>query len=769
MPFQWLNLSEKLHINPSWFLQKKTQLSLLLKWNHLDHPIVAHILSIFIYIIVSLVFSWPTIQNFTTRVVGISVDTFFTMWFNWFFKEVLSGKLSLDPVMVLFYPKGVPLGVMGIGPLMGFFGIPFWGMGSYAIYNGAYLTAMVATGYCMFLLARSLGLTKISSIFAGIALEISPLVLYGLFGHSIKSFQGNLALYLLFLNQLAVDRAHVKRNIIFGSLSMLLCLLHDANYFIFAIITTGLFVVVKLIQGDIVNRIMFLKRLVMLTLISVVLCSPYLYNLFKAYQNSSFNVKMAGSAAVSADYSVDLAAYFLPNNYNSLFGQFTKNLVDKFPNFTPAVGVTIPLTLMVLTIIGLFKYQKKHLIFYLVFITFFLLAMGPYPRFLGEFIEINGSRIPLPFYFMAKIPGFDFMRVPSRFMMMGYVGLGITAAIGLNFLIQKFNKAKYLLGVLFLAGLVIESWWIPFPSMELPDTPEYYVELEKNTESFGVFDLPMNLPGVNFSSYEYGSYTSEAYINYMLFQMSHHKGIAAGLFGRPYLNYPIIEEMDSKHPGLFSSPELTLEGSHPAKFTNLQYELGRQNYRKVVWHKELYGEKYCKKPDSIAFVIGHKACYEAVENQKKEMAIFLEQAFGSQLAEYDDSNTVVYNVQMKKDSDLIPNLQYDANWPKKENGLQPFPQSAGIITEFPEDVNLKLMITLKSKNESQINGVGKIRFLMNGIVIGESEILSTLELDLRIPKGMNKLIVEMTPSSNELISVTNELIVQEMKFSYLKK
>lgn len=705
-------------------------------------------------------------MNFSIRVAGNSGDAFFSVWFNWLFREVLSGRLSLDPVTMLFYPKGVPLGVMGAGPLTAIFGIPFYGMGHYAIYNGAYLLAMAATGYCMFLLARSLGLNKISSIFAGIALEISPLVLQGLFvGHLIKSFQGNLALYLLFLNQLAVDRSHVKRNIIFGALSMLFCLLYDANYFIFAIIATALFVIVKFFQENKSNRLMLFKRLVALTLASIFICSPYLYKLVSSYGSSDFNVRLSNLAS-SSSYSTDLAAYFLPNSFNTIIGQFTTNLIDYFPNFSPEVGVTIPLTLLFLSIVGLFKFEKKTLFFYLIFVLFFLLAMGPYLRFLGEQIEINGNPILLPFYFLTKIPGLDFIRVPSRFMMIGYVGLAATAGLGLNFLTQKFYKGNILLGLIFLAGFGLESWWVPFPNKQLPDTPEYYVELGENPDDFGVLDLPMTIPGVNTAAYDFGSYTPDAYVYYMLYQMDHHKGIAAGYVARSYLSNPIIEEMDSKHSGLSSPQELTLAGEHPAKFSNLQYELGKLNYRKVVWHKELFGMDYCRKPDSIAFIIGHGLCYEAVEAQEKEMTTFLEQAFGSKQPEYDDGKIIVYDVQTKKDSDLIPNLQYDAHWPEKEEGLQPIPTSAGIITEFPKDVTLKMRMILKSKNGNEVHGLGMIRFLLDGKVIGESEILPTLEMNLKIPKGMNKLIVETSPVSKGQISLEDELIIQEIAFDY---
>jgi len=425
---------------------------------------VSQVLALLIFILISCLVSWPLVKNFSTRPMASIDDGFFTIWFNWFFKEVLSGNLSLDPVQILYFPKGIPWGVMGLGPLIGFFGIPFWGFGHIATLNGSYLLAMTATGYCMFLLARSLRLNWISSVFAGIALEISPLVLYGLFGHSIKAFQGNLALYLLFLNQLSVDKKHVAKNIVLGAFSMFLCLFHDANYFIFAIITTVVFVSVKFLLRSEVTRIMLLKRMALLTLSSMIICSPYLLSLFRAYQSNDFNVKMDQSVASSADYSVDLASYFLPNNFNTIFGQYKRapnsfiledpqiktntiygrflmTLENRYPNYNPSPGISLAYSLIVLVFLGLKGITKKNLPFYIIFLIFFVLALGPYLRFLGEFIRINGEKIHLPFYFLSKIPGFDFIRVPSRFMMMGYVALAAISAFGMNSILNDIAKA----------------------------------------------------------------------------------------------------------------------------------------------------------------------------------------------------------------------------------------------------------------------------------------------------------------------------------------
>jgi hypothetical protein len=734
----------------------------------LPNTFITHLLSIILFILVSIVISWPTVDNFSTRLVGNTTDTLANVWGGWFYKKAIFGTISIDPITILFYPKGVPLSVMGGGPLSGLFSIPFLGMGYYETYNGGFLLAMVATGYCMFLLARSLGMDKIPSIFAGIALEISPLILIGLvIGHPIKAFQGNLALYLLFLNQLAVDRSHMKRNIILGALSMLFCLLYDANYFIFAVIATVVFVAVKLLQNNAISRITLIKRLAVLTLVSAAICSPYLFKLAAGYGSSSFNVKLSNLAS-STSYSTDLAGYFLPNGYNTLFGQFSRNLVDTNPGFAPEVGVTIPLSLFILSIIGIFKFGKKNLFFYLVFLTFFLLAMGPYIHFLGNRIEINGNPVYLPFYYLTMIPGFDFIRVPSRFMMMGYIGLGITAALGLDFLTRRYQNMGLVLSGILLATLVAESWWVPFASSELPDVPRYYVEMGENSEEFGVLDLPMTLPGVGEAAYDFSTFTTDTYVNYMLFQMTHNKGIAAGYVARSYLNNPIIETMDSKHSGLFSPPEMTLAGERPAKFSNLQFELGQLNYRKVVWHKELFGTDYCRKPDSIAFVIGHGLCYEAVETQEKEITSFLEQAFGSREPEFDDGRMIVYDVKPYAESDLIPNLQYDANWPEKIGDQQPVPVSAGIITEFPDDVTLRMKIIFSSRDGGQIEGRGRVRFLIDGEVIGESEILPIVELNVEIPKGKGRLIFETNPSSDGQASLDEELFVQELSFSYLE-
>ncbi len=46
----------------------------------------------------------------------------------------------------------------GVGVINGFFALPFWHWGAEAAYNGTILVGLALSGYCMFLLARELGL-----------------------------------------------------------------------------------------------------------------------------------------------------------------------------------------------------------------------------------------------------------------------------------------------------------------------------------------------------------------------------------------------------------------------------------------------------------------------------------------------------------------------------------------------------------------------------------------------------------------------------------
>jgi hypothetical protein len=111
-----------------------------------------HGLVLLAYLILSIGLTWPLVPNFTGSLTGMG-DNKHHLWMLWHTRQALLGQDSLFHTSLLYYPYGVTLLTNALGPLMGFFVLPFWPLGPEAVYNGAVLIGFWLTGYCMYLLA----------------------------------------------------------------------------------------------------------------------------------------------------------------------------------------------------------------------------------------------------------------------------------------------------------------------------------------------------------------------------------------------------------------------------------------------------------------------------------------------------------------------------------------------------------------------------------------------------------------------------------------
>jgi hypothetical protein len=109
------------------------------------------------YLVLSVALTWPLVRNFRTALIGLG-DPQHYLWVLWHYKEAFLGREPLFSTALLYYPQGSSLWTQGMGPLAGWLALPFWLLGPEAAYNGLVLVGFWFTGYCLYLLARGLGL-----------------------------------------------------------------------------------------------------------------------------------------------------------------------------------------------------------------------------------------------------------------------------------------------------------------------------------------------------------------------------------------------------------------------------------------------------------------------------------------------------------------------------------------------------------------------------------------------------------------------------------
>jgi hypothetical protein len=161
--------------------------------------------------------------------------------------------------------------------------------------------------------------------------------------------------------------------------------------------------------------------------------------------------------------------------------------------------------------------------FYLaLFISTLVLAVGPFLMVDGSFIEVGGSPVKLPFYYLfTYLPGFDIIRHPARLMSLGY--LVMAALVALSFRqIDLRGPARTCTAALLALMFVGEYLFLapvvyPLPTVDAR-CPEHCRFLRDQPGDFAIVHLPFN-----------SEFNREDI--YKFYQTFHHKKLGNGFLG----------------------------------------------------------------------------------------------------------------------------------------------------------------------------------------------------------------------------------------------
>ncbi len=123
-------------------------------------------------------------------------------------------------------------------------------------------------------------------------------------------------------------------------------------------------------------------------------------------------------------------------------------------------------------------------------ILFLILAMG-------NFIDILGLKIPLPFQILRHIFPFSLARAPNRFFVFTLISAAVMSGFVLAYLAQNLKRKHLILfSIPLLAFLLAERMIFPFP-MQTAKVPEFYRTIAADKEDYAIADLPIYNPGYN--------------------------------------------------------------------------------------------------------------------------------------------------------------------------------------------------------------------------------------------------------------------------------
>jgi hypothetical protein len=354
-------------------------------------------------------------------------------------------------------------------------------------------------------------------------------------------------------------------------------LLQNGNQFLFAVVGLAVVAVLQLAGAPRADRKPLVGRIALTAAVSVAACSPLLVAIVSAASHRWMRVSLGD---LSGYYAPDLLQLLAPSIHQALAGSwfypnptflfdFTRHPI--VASLAPRPGwygsgmetaVTIPLSALALAIAAWrVEGGRARTWLWLAFVCT-LLSLGPFLRVAGQ-TEFTSARfrLPLPQAALSRLPGFDVMRTPGRFMMIGSVGWSVAAAIGLAAVARRLGwRTDLCAGV---AGLVVlvECWPAAWPQQVLPPAPGFYRSIATEGARYAVLDLPAGWLGRN-------DYSSA----YAYYQVIHRKPIAWSYLSREYFRYPV--------PGLNA-----LWDPRFIDYRVTRRRLVGLGYRYVVWHK----------------------------------------------------------------------------------------------------------------------------------------------------------------------------------------
>jgi len=499
----------------------------------------------FYYFLIACGVTYPLIFNLRSTLAGYH-DAWQFVWNLWWVKTaVFSGQSPLF-THLLHHPTGISLLFHTLTFVNTIPGIILQTiLGLTTTYNLLVLLNFALTGLGVYLLAFYLSKNKFTSFIAGAIVAFSPFMITRSWGHlNLMSF-GWLAIFLLYFIKMLKDETDWKKPAIF----LILAALADWYYFFYILI----FVVLYLIYILITQLKSFSRKitinLALTFLAALIVLSPYLGPMiYQKITNPDFN--LPGHDPIF--YSIDLYAYFIPGQ-TSFLGQDIPNIWSHWTGQNENIAY-LGIGVLILMLYALFKIRSKKIIFwFLTFLIFAILSLGPYLHINGEAIRT----VRLPYYYMNQyIPFVSMQGMPSRFVVMAYLAAALLVSFALSDILKWKHFIKFIIAALITVIIVLDYWPIKFKISPL-SVPEFYYTLQKDPGDFAILD------------------TSAETSKVMFYQTIHHKKLIGGYTSREIVSTKKFLENTPVISNIYFGKDFDTEEADPSilKSYNIKYIL----------------------------------------------------------------------------------------------------------------------------------------------------------------------------------------------------
>ncbi len=503
---------------------------------------IPHLFALCSYLALTLVLTYPLIREFTRAIPGDGFDGWQNVWNLWWVKRALLVEGS-NPYFtrLLDYPAGVYLHFHTLNIFNGLTFLPLTlNAGALVAYNSAALFSFVVGGYGSYLLALWLlpagcpaFLRHLAAFVSGFVFVFSPYHMAHLLGHmqliSLEWLPFYALVVLMLLRRVVQAQGRwLGSTLSYSALAALLLVLValcDWYYAFYMALLSLLFWAWAVARQRTRAAAARASVAMAMTGLFFLLATAVLW--IPMVQETLRSDYMVPPAESVERLSADLSAFLTPSTLHPWWGAWVATWAERFTASLSERTVFVGYSVLALALIALLGYRRRAALWGVAALLFAILALGPWLHIGGTTRFGAIGPLPLPYLLLHQlVPLLRVARSVSRFSVVVMLALGVLAALGSAWLLQKAEarsgsqRSKGLPGLITLAliGVIgLEYLAVPYP-VSFPETHPFHYQLAREAGAFAVMDIPMD---------EWDRPAN------LLFQTVHGKPLISGYTSRP--------------------------------------------------------------------------------------------------------------------------------------------------------------------------------------------------------------------------------------------
>jgi hypothetical protein len=143
----------------------------------------------------------------------------------------------------------------------------------------------------------------------------------------------------------------------------------------------------------------------------------------------------------------------------------------------------LPLLVLKTNVMDVLRRRSTFAFYIAATIILGLLCCGPVLR-TGDAVIFD----PMPYRWLMAVPGFDQLRVPTRFWMLGTLCLAVAAALAFARLVPTAGRRRTVAFVVVSACLLLDGWT---NGIHMADAPQQWPRVERRADARPILELPL--------------------------------------------------------------------------------------------------------------------------------------------------------------------------------------------------------------------------------------------------------------------------------------